>query len=127
VARLTASGYLNDAEYARSYVRIRATQRALGPGRLAQELRVKGVAEAEIAAALAALAAEEGPAASAARAAARKMRALAALPPEVARRRLAAHLARQGFSAEIVLQTCRTVVPQGGDDWMDRPLDSLKP
>jgi regulatory protein len=114
LTRLVSSGYLNDAEYAASYVRTRGARRALGPVRLAAELRAKGIADAEIAAALAARAAAEDPAAAAERTAARKWRSLRHLAPEVARRRLAAHLARQGFPADLVLTICRTTI--AGDD-----------
>jgi regulatory protein len=114
LARLIRSGYLNDAEFAASYVRTRGARRALGPVRLAAELRAKGIADADIAAALAARAATEDPAVAAARAAARKWQSLRHLTPEVARRRLAAHLERQGFSTDLVLTICRTTI--AGDD-----------
>lgn len=114
LARLIAGRYLDDAEYAASYVRTRGSRRALGPARLAAELRGKGVGEREIAAALEAQAGAEAPEAAAGRAAARKWRALRGLPPEVARRRLAAHLERQGFPVELVLKICRTYA--GGDE-----------
>ncbi len=115
VARLTASRYLDDAEYARAWARARAHRRSVGPERLAKELRARGIAEAEISNAL-----DEALAGTSAReiaeaAAARKLKGLGGLSPTVARRRLAAHLTRLGFAVEIVLELCRKHFPHGDD------------
>jgi regulatory protein len=114
VARLAASRYLDDAEFARNWAAARARRNGMGPNRLTRELRARGVAEADIAAAMAALADEWDPAAAADAAARRKARALAGLSPEIARRRLAGHLERRGFPPEIIVAMCRRHLP-GGD------------
>jgi regulatory protein len=114
LARLARGGYLDDAAYARRYVQSRGPRRALGPARLRRELSVKGIADAEIDAALAELGAEQDPRELARQAARRKLRSLGGLPPAVARRRLAAYLERQGFSVEIILAVCRGAVPGAG-------------
>jgi regulatory protein len=106
LARLTASRYLDDAEFARTWVTTRARRAALGPARLARELRAKGIADADIAVALRALADEWDTADVAREAARRKLPSLQGLPSGVARRRLAAFLERRGFSAEIILALC---------------------
>lgn len=108
LARLTAFGYLDDADFARTWVSTRARRTATGPARLARELRAKGVAEAEIGAALRSLAEEWDVAEAAAAAVRRKLPSLRGVPPSVARRRLVAFLERRGFSAEIILAVCRT-------------------
>lgn len=107
VARLTAARYLDDAEFARTWVSARAQRGAAAPTRLARELRTKGVAEAEIASALRGLREEWDAAAAAGAAAKRKLKSLQGLPVPVARRRLAAFLDRRGFSPEVILATCR--------------------
>jgi regulatory protein len=108
LARLTASGYVDDADLARTWVATRARRGAMGPARLARELRDKGIADTEIAAALRASAEEWDVAEAAAAAVRRKLPSLQGLPPAVARRRLAAFLERRGFSAEVILATCRS-------------------
>jgi regulatory protein len=107
VARLTAARYLDDAEFARTWVSVRAHRGAAAPARLARELRTKGVADGEIASALRGLRDEWDAAAAAGEAAKRKLKSLRGLPMPVARRRLAAFLDRRGFSPEIILATCR--------------------
>jgi regulatory protein len=108
LARLTASGYVDDADLARTWVAARTRRSAMGPVRLARELRDKGIADAEIAAALRDSAEERDVAETAAAAVRRKLPSLHGLPPAVARRRLAAFLERRGFSAEIILAMCRS-------------------
>ena len=107
IARLTALRYLDDADFARTWVAARARRTPTGPARLARELRAKGIADADIGAALGALAAEWNVAEAAAAAVRRKLPSLHGVPPSVARRRLAAFLERRGFSAEIILAVCR--------------------
>lgn len=115
VARLTAARYLDDAEFARAWVSLRAQRGVAGPARLARELRAKGIPDREIASALQELR-EEWDAGEAAREAARrKLKSLAGLPAAVARRRLAAHLERRGFSPDVVLATCRRHFSEADD------------
>jgi regulatory protein len=111
VARLTAARYLDDAEYARAWARSRARRLSLGPARLARELRARGVDPAHIAEALAESSAEDDPGSLAEAAAARRLKGLQDVPAEVARRRLAAYLARRGFAAGIILRVCRRHFP----------------
>ena len=107
LARLTASRYVDDADFARTWVTTRARRAALGPARLARELRAKGIAEADIALALRALADEWDTTEAARQAVRRKLPSLQGLSPGAARRRLAAYLERRGFSSEIILTMCR--------------------
>jgi regulatory protein len=101
VADLVASGLVNDEEIARHFVRTRARQKRVGPGRLAAELRRMGIGEREAASAVAEALEREGVDARAVlrEAAERKLRSLAGLDRRVARRRLMAHLRRRGFTA----------------------------
>ncbi len=98
VGRLEAAGVLDDATYARHFVRVRAP-RGHGPSRLLHDLLAKGVdrrlAERAIAEVLDADGLD-GPAQ--ARALAQKrMAQLGGLAPQQQRRRLLAYLARRGF------------------------------
>ncbi len=111
LARLTTSGYLDDAAYARTWVRSQVRRRCLGPARLASELRSRGIAESEISAALAELSADQDVRQVAEGAAARKLPTLRSLPPDVARRRLGGYLTRQGFTVEVVLALCGKYFP----------------
>ena len=111
ILRLTSEKYLDDLEFARTWVRSVGLRRARGPARLAQELRAKGVGEAEIAAALSDLPADGSILDVAEEAAVRKLKGLRGMDPTVARRRLAAHLERQGFPADAILVVCREHFP----------------
>jgi regulatory protein len=115
LARLAASRYLDDGEYARAWARSRAHRRSLGPTRLAKELRAKGIAEGDIAVALREAFTERGTREVAEAAVMRRLPALQGLPPDVARRRLAGYLSRRGFAAEIILALCRKHFPHGDD------------
>lgn len=115
ITRLAAAGYLNDAAFAQQWARARQERQGLGPTRLARELKAKGVGDAEVADALASLREERDVREVAAEAAARRLKGLRGLPPEVARRRLAAYLERRGFSAEVILGLCRQHFPRGAN------------
>jgi regulatory protein len=115
IARLTAARYLDDADFARTWVSTRARRGAAAPGRLARELRTRGIAAAEIAAALRALQEDWDPAEAAGEAAKRKLKSLQGLSTPVARRRLAAFLDRRGFTPEIILATCRRYVSDANE------------
>lgn len=111
IARLTALRYLDDAELAKTWARSRAQRRSLGPGRLARELRAKGIPDPQIRAALTEVFQEQTPRRLAERAVARKLPGLRGLAPAVAHRRLAGYLQRQGFAAEVILALCREHFP----------------
>jgi regulatory protein len=111
IARLTSAKFLDDLDFARTWARSRALRQAVAPGRLAQELKAKGIGEAEISAALVDFSAEPTVREVAREAAARKFRALQGLDPAIARRRLAAHLSRRGFESDVILALCREYFP----------------
>ena len=107
VEHLSARGLLNDAEYARSFVRSRLVARGQSRRRIQGELARRGItselAEAAIREVMEAEATTD--VALVERAALRKLRSLAKLDPEVRRRRLHGFLARQGFPAKIAWET----------------------
>ncbi len=100
-AWLTERGWLDDLAFARWWVENRTEHRPRGRLMLAAELRQKGVPDACIEEALAALPDDEEELAR--RAAERFVRRLASVRDRtVFVRRLSAHLARRGFSWEVV-------------------------
>jgi regulatory protein len=109
VEGLRASGLVNDAEFARHFVRTRATGRRYGPSRLEADLRRLGVDETTaVAAVRETLAADEiDPRRLLGEAATRKLRTLAGLEPAVQRRRLRAYLLRRGFSTADILSVLK--------------------
>jgi regulatory protein len=118
IARLTSAGYLDDLSLARNWIHTRSPRRLLGPARVRQELRARGVGDAEITTALNELLAERSVRDVADEAAARRLQTLRGLPAAVARRRLAAYLERRGFARTVILAVCQSHFPD---------LDGLEP
>ena len=116
LARLTACRYLDDADFARTWVTTRARRSSIGPARLTRELQAKGIADPLIAAALRALAEEWNTTEGANEAVRRKLPSLRGLPPAVARRRLAAFLERRGYSPDVILAMCRAQFAEAEDE-----------
>ncbi len=111
IGRLEGWGYLDDAAFARFWVENRVANKPRGERLMAQELWQKGVARPVVQEAIAAAEIDESDAAlSVARA---KLRSYRDLDPAVARRRLAAYLARRGFGYDIVRPVLDCVL---GDD-----------
>ena len=103
--RLAAVGLVDDVEYARAFMAGRRARRSAGARRIEQELRARGVAAEDVAAAAARLDAEQGgmdELAAARRVIAQAERRLGGLDPRVRRRRLYALLARRGFDGDVV-------------------------
>ncbi|HZU06679.1 MAG TPA: RecX family transcriptional regulator [Chloroflexota bacterium] len=92
-ARLAASGLVDDRAFARYWVEQRQAFRPRGAAALQAELRAKGIAAPEAAAALAAVDEE----AAAYRAGRAQLRRLAGLDAATFQRRLGAYLQRRGF------------------------------
>ena len=112
VVRLRDAGLINDVEFARHFVRTRATGRRYGPSRLEADLRRLGLDEKTAAAAVRdTLAADEiDPAQLLRDAATRKFRTLAGLGRDVQHRRLRAYLLRRGFAPTDISAVIKTVL-----------------
>ncbi len=108
---LAGSGLINDAQFASEWVRQRATRRGKSARALDLELREKGVAQADRAAALDQIseADEERTARAVAEKAARKVNAVPADRAEYDKhlRRVVGALARRGFNQGMALQLGR--------------------
>ena len=102
VERLVAAGLLDDAAYARAFVRSKISSQGFSRRRLQQELAKRGVAreisEAAIAEVLHDDDVDEG--ANIERVARKKLRTLRGLDEETQRRRLYAYLARRGYDVD---------------------------
>ena len=111
IERLTAAGLLDDAAYARAFVRSKVSSQGFSRRRLQLELAKRGVArevaEAAIAEVLHDDAVDES--ANIERVARKKLRALEGLDEETQRRRLYAYLARRGYDVDDVRAVLRTV------------------
>jgi regulatory protein len=101
--RLEASGILSDAHVADAEASARL-RRGEAPARVKQTLRQKGIGDREAASAVSKAVQQDGfDELTACKAvAARRIRSLASLEPEVARRRLTAFLARRGFGGTVL-------------------------
>jgi regulatory protein len=112
VEGLRDAGLVNDVEFARHFVRTRATGRRYGPSRIEADLRRLGVDEKTAAAAVRdTLAADEiDPARLLHDAATRKFRTLAGLGREVQHRRLRAYLLRRGFAPTDIAAVIKAIL-----------------
>lgn len=101
IQRLVDQGYLNDTEYAKSYVRTAANLSAKGPLVITQTLKQKGINEARILTALA-----EYPidlqSKNVANLADKFIKAKHQLAPKMLRNRLYQHLIQKGFTRDLV-------------------------
>ncbi len=119
--RLEASGVLSDTEVAEAEAAARL-RRGEAPGRVTQVLRRKGVAGSVVQAAVQeAMAEDDFDERAACRAVAEKRaRALRALPPDVATRRLLGFLQRRGYGGGVARDVTREVLSardESGADW----------
>lgn len=108
--RLANVGLVDDVEYARAFLAGRWGRRAAGWRRLEQDLRGRGIAAADIAAARARLEETVGAAdeiAGARRVIAQSARRYAALDGRTRRQRLWALLMRRGFDSETIERVLR--------------------
>ena len=116
--RMEAVGLVDDDAYAQMVVRSKQAIRGLAKRALAQELRVKGVADETIEDALGSID-SESERALAEQVAVKAMRRLAGLDPHVQARRLAGVLGRKGYSSSVVY----AVVPDAVNDAPEHQRD----
>jgi len=114
VARYIEVGLLDDRSLAAMIARTRHAERGLAPRVIAGELRRKGIAEDDIAAALEPLTDEVQVEAARTLAEARWMR-MADLSQAVRTRRLVAYLGRKGYSASLAFALVRDLSRADGE------------
>lgn len=112
IERLTAAGLLDDAAYARAFVRSKVSSQGFSRRRLQQELTKRGVARDVADSAIVEVLHDEevDEVANVERAALKKLRTLGGLDAETRHRRLYAYLARRGYSVDevrVVLERLR--------------------
>ncbi|MDR1768784.1 MAG: recombination regulator RecX [Propionibacteriaceae bacterium] len=107
-------GLVDDAAFAQAWVES-GVRRGRSRRAIAQELRRKGIDDGEARQALDALPADSDYDA-ALELARRRARTMGGLDRQVAYRRLAAALARRGFSSDVCLGVVRQVLGESGDD-----------
>jgi regulatory protein len=117
VQRLIALGILDDAQFARQFIRAKISGAGLSRRRLQSELWRRGVARDVIDEALAEVMAEDevNEDAQIAEVAAKKLRTLRSADPAVARRRLYAFLARRGYEGAAIRRVM-DALPANGED-----------
>ena len=113
---------VDDAEFARMWVRSRHRQRGLPRRTLRMELQRKGVGSSDIEAALE-LVEDDDEASAAVDLAIRKARATAGLEPVVRRRRMMGALMRRGFNATVAAHAVRSALEAEDEAVEEEPLD----
>ena len=111
IERLTGAGLLNDAAYARAFVRSKVSAQGFSRRRLHQELLKRGVDRDVSNAAIVEVFDDEDVDEYAAleSVARKKLRMLAGVDEDTQRRRLMAYLARRGYDADDVRAVLRTI------------------
>lgn len=112
VERLRAAGFLDDASFARQFVRSKTLGAGLASRRLRQELARRGVDRSVADDAVAEVLADENvdERESAASVARKRLRMLANVDPAGRRRRLYAFLARRGYDPDTIANALRRVL-----------------
>lgn len=125
VERLANAGFVDDASYARSFVRSKSSVGGLARRRLQQELGRKGVERTVADGAIAEVFAEEeiDEVSAATTLAMKRGRTLAGADPTAARRRLYSFLARRGYSPSVIA----TAIAKASVGTLDdkRPVDDV--
>ena len=111
IERLTTAGLLDDAAYARAFVRSKVSSQGFSRRRLQLELAKRGVAREAAEKAIVEVLHDDDvdESANLERVARKKLRALQGLDEETQRRRLSAYLARRGYGVDDVRAVLRTV------------------
>jgi regulatory protein len=124
IARLTASGLLDDAAYARQLARSKVASQGASRRRLQQEMFKRGVAREVGDEAIAEVFEDElvDEEEVIERVARKKLRSLARLDPDARRRRLYAFLARRGYESDDIRRAMKRVLDA---DEAEAALDAL--
>jgi len=114
--RLKQNSYLDDARYARQFVRLRAEVRKQGAFRIARDLRARGVPDRHIEAALAERAAESDDGEIVRAHLSRRLKSLRGPLDERRKASLYRSLLRAGFSPDTIRRELRTMANISLDD-----------
>ena len=113
LARLQASGLLDDAKFATEFARQRLVAAGASVRRVEQDLIRRGISPESAKAATRAVVDEEGvdPTETLMRLASKKLKSLGDLEPHVKRRRVFAFLARRGYELDDINRTLLRILP----------------
>lgn len=125
MARLKDHKYLDDARYARQFVRMRAELRKQGAFRIARDLRARGVPDRHIEAALAERSAESDEGAVVRARLARRLKNLRGPLDERKKASFYNSLLRAGFSSETIRRELRAAASIVVDEFAESPADDL--
>jgi regulatory protein len=114
LSRFTEVGMIDDALFAQLWVTSRHRGKGLSGRALSQELRRKGVADDQVAEAVASLEPEQE-LATARALVERRLRSTEGLPTEARVRRLAGMLARKGYSAGLAFRVVKEALAAEGE------------
>jgi regulatory protein len=117
IAGLMRHGLIDDSQFTEAWVRARSTGRAMGPRRIAWELRQKGV-DADLVREAVERIDPETELGMALKIGRQKAESVRGEPMQVARRKLAAALQRRGFSWEVTAQVLEMLLAPGEEDDM---------
>ncbi len=115
--RLKQSSYIDDARYAKQFVRVRAELRKQGAFRIARDLRAHGVPDRHIEAALAERAAESDEGALVRAHLTRKIKSMRGPLDERRKASLYRSVLRAGFSPDVIRRELRSVANITMDDF----------
>jgi regulatory protein len=125
--RFTEVGLIDDAAFAATFASSRMTERGLSGREIARQLRLKGVDDEQVAAALAEIDSETERA-NARALVERKLRSMTQLEPAVKTRRLVGLLARKGYDPGLAFDVVREAVIEADSGIpSDEPHGSLDP
>jgi regulatory protein len=119
--KLKQNSYLDDARYARQFVRVRSDIRKQGAFRIARDLRSRGVPDRHIEAALAERSSESDDNSLVRAHLARRLKSLRGPLDDRRKASLYRSLLRAGFSAEIIRRELRSMTNVSVDDLADGP------
>ena len=119
--RLKEHDYLDDARYARQFVRLRAENRKQGAFRIARDLRARGVPDRHIEAALAELAGQSNEAEIVRARLERRLKALRGPLDERRTASLYRSLLRAGFSADTIRHELRELTKAQSEELPEIP------
>lgn len=121
VAQLQERKYLDDARYARQFVRLRAEVRRQGAFRIARDLRARGVPDRYVEAALKDRAAEADETALVRARLSRRLKAMRGPLDEKRKASLYRSLLRAGFSTETIRRELRAIANISLDEFDESP------
>ena len=116
--RLASVGLIDDHAFAVDFVRAKQVERGLASRELARQLRAKGIADETVVEVLADTD-EAAERATARRLVERRLKSMGGLPAQVQFRRLAAMLARKGYSPGLAFRVVRQVVDESATEQTD--------